>query len=712
MKQGMTLPKTHGAVVDYRKDIDGLRAIAVLAVFFFHLYPVLLPGGFLGVDVFFVISGYLITSIILRENACGVFSFKRFYARRVKRIFPALFVVLILSSLLAFFLLAPETYLNFVNSARDASAQFSNFFFARKVGYFEENLESQPLLHTWSLGVEEQFYLFWPLLIYFCFRFVKLQRKKISGQPFPENFDKIVKEDTCCQRRMYRFFFIVFLLLAVLSYVLCVLFIDMDRQKAFYMFYTRAWEFCIGGCVSLPIFPSIKRKDLGALVGGTGLFLLGFSFHAVDQNFLGISFLQFGALLPCLGAALLMYANCKLSIGNRLLATVLPAGIGKISYSLYLYHWPVIIFYKIFNNNHEITPSAALIIISVSFVLAFLSYIFIEQPVRKLETGDNFILGCALVVMIVFSTGFSHLKRYERASWRGADYPNKTDNPPLQIPKSCVPNIKDHFVSLECKVSGKKEAPVIALVGDSHAPHYLSALVSWASHNGYDVLFLGVAGCPMLLGDVKIESLITVEHEVQCSQALPFFAAEIVTHPRVTTILMAQRFDLFHNGKGYLSVDRKIFFKNKEGRRIENHTEYYRDRFADTVRQIRKAGKEPVILQQVPLLNSVSACTWEPRLKKILSQTRDCDYDEQFFEKWQRQRIDFLNEFAALNHIPVFDTFLCMTDPLNNNINMYRDIDHLNEYGSQFLTSCFSDALDTIMSDIKKNTTSRSQSVQ
>ncbi|MDP3695599.1 MAG: acyltransferase, partial [Desulfocapsaceae bacterium] len=137
MKQGMTFPKTHGAVVDYRKDIDGLRAIAVLAVFFFHLYPVLLPGGFLGVDVFFVISGYLITSIILRENARGVFSFKRFYARRVKRIFPALFVVLILSSLLAFFLLAPETYLNFVNSARDASAQFSNFFFARKVGYFE-----------------------------------------------------------------------------------------------------------------------------------------------------------------------------------------------------------------------------------------------------------------------------------------------------------------------------------------------------------------------------------------------------------------------------------------------------------------------------------------------------------------------------------------------------------------------------------------------
>ena len=155
----------------YRADIDGLRSVAVLSVFLFHLQPGLLPGGFLGVDVFFVISGYLITGIILREHHLRTFSFTHFYARRIKRIFPALFVVLLFSAVIALFLLIPETYKNFMQSARYAAAQLANFFFSRKVDYFSEGFSGQPLLHTWSLGVEEQFYLFWPLLIFVCFRF-------------------------------------------------------------------------------------------------------------------------------------------------------------------------------------------------------------------------------------------------------------------------------------------------------------------------------------------------------------------------------------------------------------------------------------------------------------------------------------------------------------------------------------------------------------
>jgi peptidoglycan/LPS O-acetylase OafA/YrhL len=169
----------------YRADIDGLRALAVLSVFLFHLWPNILPGGFLGVDVFFVISGYLITGIILREHYQQTFSFFHFYVRRIKRIFPALFVVLILSAIVAIFLLQPETYTDFMKSARYASMQLSIFLFSRKVDYFSEGFSQQPLLHTWSLGVEEQFYLFWPLLIFLCFRFINRSQTTDDGQPLP-----------------------------------------------------------------------------------------------------------------------------------------------------------------------------------------------------------------------------------------------------------------------------------------------------------------------------------------------------------------------------------------------------------------------------------------------------------------------------------------------------------------------------------------------
>lgn len=154
---------------EYRSDIDGLRSLAVLSVIIFHLNPDWLPGGFLGVDVFFVVSGYLISGIILRENYHQTFTFKNFYARRVKRIFPPLFTVLTLSAAVGIFLLHPDTYLNFIRSSRYAAAQLANFFFSRNVDYFEEGFAEQPLLHIWTLGVEEQFYLFWPLLIVLLF---------------------------------------------------------------------------------------------------------------------------------------------------------------------------------------------------------------------------------------------------------------------------------------------------------------------------------------------------------------------------------------------------------------------------------------------------------------------------------------------------------------------------------------------------------------
>ena len=687
--------------IDYRPDIDGIRAIAVLSVFFYHLYPALLPGGFLGVDVFFVISGYLITYIILRENRLGTFSFSHFYARRIKRIFPALFVVLLLSSLVATVLLPPETYLNFMHSARYAAAQIANLLFARKVGYFGEGFSGQPLLHTWSLGVEEQFYLCWPLLIFFCYRFLKRAGRTPEGHGEPPDRSADQRQSRSGDEGRTRIVFIVFLVLALVSYAVCFILAEVDPQRAFYMFYTRAWEFCLGGIVALPMRQEVTTRVSGSLIGGLGIFLLSYSFFFVEQDYIDMSFLRLGAILPCIGTALLLSPTGRTGAVNRMLARRLPVGIGRISYSLYLYHWPVIIFTKLWSSSHEISGVTALMIVAVSFVFAILSYLFIEQPARRAAMPGGRVLAAALVVIIVFSQGFNYLESQDQAPWRIARYVNEEANPPQRYPSACVKRGKEDMIFADCKVAGKKGAPIIALAGDSHAPHYFHALVSWARTNGYDVRFLAVPACPMLLGEVKIDSMMDDAHETQCAKALPLFAEEMVNDPDVEIVMLAQRFDLFHNGKGFLNSGRQIQFKDENSGAIKDHTGYYRDRLADTVDSIRKAGKEPVILKQVPILGSINACDWEPLAKKWLSRERECAFGTVFIETWQRPSIDFIDEFVETQDLAVLDPFPFFDEPLQDDINIYLNIDHLNVYGYQFLIPHFSGAMDSLMTGIR-----------
>ncbi|BDD86213.1 acyltransferase family protein [Desulfofustis limnaeus] len=687
------------ATIDYRPDIDGLRAVAVLSVFAFHLFPERLPGGFLGVDIFFVISGYLITSIIVRENRRGIFSFSRFYARRIKRIFPALFFVLLVSAPIGILLLIPETYTNFMASARYAAGQLANFFFSREVGYFEEGFSGQPLLHTWSLGVEEQFYLCWPLFIVFCFWLVR--RQVVGPRSFPAA-DPQRRTDTIEQSAFTgrRFIFGAFLVLAVVSFVACFILAERDPQQAFYMFYSRAWEFCVGGAVALFPATAARRSALAGWVATAGLVLLGYSFLQVNQDYLGGSFLRFGVLLPCLGAAFLIWAGTVASPANRLLAGPVPVAIGKISYSLYLFHWPIIIFYKVAFDRHEIQPVPALIIVAASLILATLSYFLVEQPARKSRWPDKRVFAVGLLVIAVFASSFKLLEKYGQASWRITAYAEAAAREPKRVPAGCHQMEMDGVHYLDCDVSGRDDAPKIALVGDSHAPHYLPALVSWAEENGYDVIFLGVAGCPMLLGDVRIDSTIDAEHEEQCSAALPFFAEQVVTDPAVEMVLIAQRFDLFYDGKGYLNTNRRYFFKDESGGVIREHTEYFRDRLAETVAGIRALGKEVVLLKQVPLFGSIDACVWEPRLKSMLSRERLCQYDPSFIEKWQRPSITFVEEFARSHQVPVIDPFACLSSPLHGGVNIYGNIDHLNAHGFVALIPCISREMDVLLENL------------
>ena len=692
----------------YRPDVDGLRAVAVLSVFLFHLQPDLLPGGFLGVDVFFVISGYLITGIITRENHLGTFSLTNFYGRRIKRIFPALFVVLALASVLATFLLTPETYVNYMQSARYGSAQLSNFFFARKVGYFEEGFSGQPLLHTWSLGVEEQFYLVWPLLICLVFYFARSRHSArtsnssltsedpiaADSRPLTRDFADVERSVSVGNTIMGR----VLVLLFLASYLLCVVIAETNANMAFYMFYTRAFEFCVGGGLALGLIRQPQSKVAHMLIGAVGLALIITSFLVVQQNFVGGSFLRYGTLLICLGTGMIIFSRAGKSLVNSVLATRIPASIGKISYSLYLYHWPLIIFWKLYTGDNSLGLGSCLMIITSAFVLSILSYRYVEQPARHITLPDRWVLCSAVAAIVVFALSFRMLEEASNAPWRVTRYTDVQDNS-RKYSSDCPRWSENGMMVFDCSANQNQPSPAIALVGDSHSGHYFPAVSEWARENDYELKFLGVPGCPMLVGDITIKSLMADEHATECEKALPIFKKAVVEDQDVKVVVIAQRFDLFHDGISFEGENRRILFLDQAGKPIIDHTDYYQERLQETVRALRDSGKEVILAGQVPLFRRVNECDWQPRLMKNLDWQKVCSFDLDFIETWQQQSRSFIRGLAADNHVHYFDPFPYFEEPLENGRNIYKNVDHLNDQGNLFIAPFISGFLDQTKSD-------------
>jgi peptidoglycan/LPS O-acetylase OafA/YrhL len=342
-----------GSRLAYRADIDGLRAVAVLLVIACHIGIYSLRGGFIGVDVFFVISGYLISSVILSDIAASRFSLLSFYERRVRRIVPALIVMLAVTSLFAYRYLLPVEMADYAKSLVAAIFSQSNFYFWNQSGYFDAPASLKPLLHTWSLAVEEQFYIFFPL-------FLMVVRKL-----FPARL---------------RFSIIV---VAALSLAASAFGAYRYPNSTFYLAPARAWELLLGTILSLKMFPKISGavpRNIATL-SGTGFILLSAVFFSAATPFPG-----FAALAPCLGVALIIAGG---ETGGSLIARALSSRpavfVGLISYSLYLWHWPIIVFQKIGTPLvHGVSDRVSgLVAFAVSLVVATLSWKFVELPFRN-----------------------------------------------------------------------------------------------------------------------------------------------------------------------------------------------------------------------------------------------------------------------------------------------------------------------------------------
>lgn len=343
---------------DYRADIDGLRAVAVLAVLVYHAVPTALPGGFTGVDIFFVISGYLISRIILGDLKNGRFTFADFYSRRIRRIFPALIVVLVFVLICGWYLLLPAYFRQLGGHVAAGAAFISNVVFYLETGYFDVAADMKPLLHLWSLGIEEQYYLVWPLMLF------------------------------ALRRHVHRIFWMI-VALAVGSFLLNVVVTPRNPEAAFFLPPPRFWELMIGSIVA---YGQVYRAATGTIATSAagvprwsnalsvaGAVLLVVAMVLVNDS---RAFPGWWALLPTGGTLLLIIGGPNAWINRRILANRVAVFIGLISYPLYLWHWPLLTYARILNGGAEPPVGVRLGAAAVSILLAWLTYMLLETRVR------------------------------------------------------------------------------------------------------------------------------------------------------------------------------------------------------------------------------------------------------------------------------------------------------------------------------------------
>lgn len=548
----------------YRPDIDGLRTVAVGAVVLYHAKLGILPGGFVGVDVFFVISGFLISSIVLGELADNRFSIAGFYERRIRRILPALMTVLATSFIAGAIVFPPQDFVVFAKSMKAAALFYANFFFHGQSGYFAPDAEMQPLLHTWSLAVEEQFYVVAPLFL------LLIARLKNS----------------------VRFAVVTAALMISLIVSACGAFL-LD-SAAFYLPHSRAFELLLGMLLALGVVPSPVDRTLQELAGLAGLALIAYAtfFFSASTPFPGLA-----ALVPCAGAALVIWsgaANRTLTFG--VLSSRVMVFTGKISYSLYLWHWPVLVFVAYeFGDGVSVWDRVGLVV--VAYVLSVLTYTYVEQPARQrtfLPSRNHvFVAGAAALLvavglsqLVTGTRGLPERLGAEIAAFDAAVRKNKGYTP-------CPENESWINSTSDCEV-GQKSASARSFLmwGDSHARMLSSTAAELASEKAVKGVVVFRGGCPPFL-DIDH----TAFDKRNCSKTADE-VERLLSGNDFSDVLLVARWALYAEGGGYRNG--KWFKTEFDQGTAELNRSAFRHALTRTIEKILASGRSVTLLGPVP----------------------------------------------------------------------------------------------------------------
>jgi peptidoglycan/LPS O-acetylase OafA/YrhL len=518
-------PSSGPVVLAYRRDIDGLRALAVVPVLLYHAHVPGFEGGFVGVDVFFVISGFLITSILLGDIESGNFSISRFYERRCRRILPPLLLVLLASMGAGFALLAPADFRAFAQSALWLSFFFSNVHFNREFGYFDAAADAKPLLHTWSLSIEEQFYIVFPLLLFFGLRYA---RKHLLGS------------------------------LAILTLLSMLLSIDMTARepaRAFYLIQYRAWELGIGALLAFWALRrtefgrfSLREPSQGAREAAAALGLL-FILVPVVAYTPATVFPGVGAVPPCLGASLIIWANTGgATFIGRALSLAPIVSVGLISYSLYLWHWPLLVFARIRTGESLSSVETALVLLA-SACIAWASLHFVERPFRKrtlLPTRVQALSASVTALALMATVGFAFSQNRELIYRVRGEITLAEPLEPMQ--PDVLENLRMHELSKGIQVGtfgkGRESSGSFLVIGDSFGNQWIPALSTLARKHDIPIHIQVIASCPSLINTTTSAS--ETKWKTPCLQRNRMYA-DFLRHGKVAHVVLASLWRPFVN---------------------------------------------------------------------------------------------------------------------------------------------------------------------
>ena len=564
----------------YRTEIDGLRAISVLAVIFYHAGFSSISGGFAGVDVFFVISGYLIGGQILKELAAGQFSYRSFYGRRARRILPALFVVTLVSALLGYFILLPQDYRYFFGAAFTSLLSVSNFWFMDQIDYFNPQAALDPLVHTWSLGVEEQFYLFAPILL----------------------------GVTWLRFRRLLVFLVAFLMLASLGLTLALS--SSAPMFTFYMLPTRAWELFAGILVAIafgkPWWVVCKKWHGQLSMLGLLVLLIGIVFTPS-----GVAWPGFWTIIPVIGTLLVLLFGQANSIARTVLSLAAMRALGVISYSAYLWHQPILSFLE-YQHNMPASLIGRLAVVFLVFGVAALSWRFIEQPFRtgKLTRvwgwGVIFIMAVMIVAMSIgghVTKGFPSRIPQEIRTFLDITQTTGAYN------KRCILSRRDVETTDfgDSCIIGSANPPSVALWGDSHAAAIADAMSDELQYQGRSAKTFMLSSC------LPVPELIN--HSQNRQSQCPAFNARvqsyILANDSIKYVVLFATWDSYILRRGYPDMlgfvpDDDFYAYPEDGDPNMHNVDRLisiQSAFEDLVSSLTAAGKTVILVHSLPRPN-------------------------------------------------------------------------------------------------------------
>jgi peptidoglycan/LPS O-acetylase OafA/YrhL len=631
--------------VKYRAEIDGLRALAVLPVILFHAGFEWFSGGFVGVDVFFVISGFLITTIIISELDEKRFSIVTFYERRARRILPALFFVMAACLPFAWFWMLPWELIDFGRSLIGASTFTSNIVFWQEDGYFANATERKPLIHTWSLAVEEQFYILFPIFLMLIWRWG------------------------------LRFTLLSLMVVFLISLVLAQWGSYYKPSPNFYLLPTRGWELLLGVFVSLFLFRKnhLKSHLINEVLSLLGLSMIAYSVVVFNEQ---TPFPSFHTLIPTIGTVLVILCSVSGTVTHRILSAKPIVLVGLISYSAYLWHQPLLAFASIRFGPHLSVLSLAGLSVT-SLLLAYFSWRYVEAPFRnKKKASQKVIFSLSLIGLLsFFSIGFVLIKN-SGFEYRNVPYSELKAQVMWGSEANRSSGCVDKFGGDQYCVVDELESPITTLLlGDSHANHFFRGLSEHIRSEGGNLLMLGAGGCPPIL-DIDMGLHYAFGVKLNCFSRMSNLWRQTVLNNPVDKV--------------YLSFSQEILFDRKvdfidiigEENFAENRYVAVKHTLKRTIDFYQQHGANVILIEDLPDSNmeAYESCLWRTRLEEnclsILQLSSNNEEYDQLLDELEASGVTILRTRKSLITFPFTDS---------EQYFMYRDNTHLTQQGSAYV---------------------------